>query len=54
MQQATEDVQPINTQQELQQYISGLITEGAPRFKAIAESSFAYSTTKQVVENRLR
>ena len=40
MQQATEDVQPINTQQELQSYINGLITDGAPRFKMIADSSF--------------
>ena len=30
-----------------------MITEGAPRFKDIAESSFAYKQTKQNVEDRL-
>ena len=53
MQKATEDIQPINTQQELQSYINGLISDGAPRFKMIAESSFAYQTTKTNIENRL-
>jgi dynein heavy chain len=53
MQGACEDVQPINTQQDLQSYINGLITDSAPRFKYITENSFKYQTTKDTIIDRL-
>lgn len=53
MQGACEDVQPINTQQDLQTYINGLITDSAPRFKHITETSFVYQQTKMNIINRL-
>ena len=53
MQGACEDVQPINTQQDLQSYINGLITDSAPRFKHITENSFKYQATKETIIERL-
>lgn len=53
MQGACEDVQPINTQQDLQSYINGLITDSAPRFKHITETSHQYQTTKVNIIDRL-
>lgn len=50
---AVQEVQAINMQSDLQQFINGLITDTTPRFGTIVENSYLYKITKKSIDETL-
>jgi hypothetical protein len=49
----TSEVQRIISFQNFSQFVQGLVSDSGPKFKQIVEGSFAYRTTKDMIQQKI-